>query len=133
MPLPFGGGGVDWAFTVSCCNTTPFFSQHAVEKASRKHGLLTLGLECVNPDGAMVADTNIGAISEWGNEFLAFTCKAMGTCCELALAQQKTPPANRFQALDLMDKYFRCRANHSRSVAGAAAGSDTTFGWLFGE
>ena len=122
LPLPFGGGAA-WAFTVSCCNTTRFFSEEAVRRTSEKHKLLTPGMECVNPDGEQVYGTDLGAISEWGNEFLAFSCAMVSTCCELALPQQKVKPANRFQALGLMDAYVQCRANHSRSVARASAGS----------
>lgn len=122
LPLPFDSGRT-WAFTVSCCNTTQFFSEKAVQRASAKHKLLTPGLECVNPDGEQVFGTKIGAISEWGNEFLAFSCAMVSTCCELALPQQKVKPANRFEALSMMDAYVQCRANHSRSVAGASPGS----------
>lgn len=93
-------------------DTTAFFSSAAVEAASRKHGLLTRGLECVNPDGETVQGTNIGAISEWGNEFESFTCSGPPEgrhCCELGLPQRKVKPANRFEALEMMDAYFNCR------------------------
>ena len=83
-----------------------------MEAASRKHGLLTRGLECVNPDGEVVQGTKIGAISEWGNEFESFSCSGPPEgrhCCELGLANRKVKPANRFEALDMMDAYFNCR------------------------
>lgn len=93
-------------------NTTKFFSSAAVEAASRKHRLLTRGLECVNPDGEMVQGTNIGAISEWGNEFESFACSGPPEgrhCCELGLPNRKVKPSNRFEALAMMDAYFNCR------------------------
>ena len=94
-----------------------------MEAASRKHGLLTRGLECVNPDGETVQGTKIGAISEWGNEFESFACSGPPegrACCELGLANRKVKPANRLEALDMMDAYFNCRCACAAFAAAAA-------------
>jgi hypothetical protein len=110
-----------------------------VVRASAQYGLLTPGLECAGMY-EQVATTRTGAVGEWGQEFTAWDSDNNPTatdCINLTMPSvaklQGRVPANRHEALALMQTYFNCRVDLATTGGNKLKVAELTANMFFGE
>ena len=134
LPLPYTGGtgaalGTTWAFGVSCCNGSEFFTEAKIKAASKAYApFLTDRLECsgdMQGAASLRVDNISSCIGEWGYEFQAFAASdphfVAQPCVNLTMATKlanKQPPKDRHEALQWMNAYYDCRKQIGRQQAG---------------
>ena len=115
QPFPFDprGPGADstFLFTSTCCGYGPF-SPEAVANASSSYGLF---------DVPCIYDNVLPIVAEWGYEFENNANNIFPLCGSLTEDAYSSPPANRSEAFDRLQLYWRCRAAAERNRTGQPA------------